>query len=200
MRFWIDGKRYTRICLRGIQLRPAGANQNDETALRVINDTLCNTRPLVKNCRTGGNLCFDEATECGDFAHSIFEESSLAVSIVHIGLPLDHPSIPEVERPKITKRLSDLKERMTREGYKYEILHASPETGLDGFKDELRTQPCDGVLIGGGVVGDPAMSYFLEQIIDAAHEVAPQAKIMFFNHSVDVRVTVERWFGSRSGV
>jgi len=124
----------------------------------------------------------------------------LAVSIVHIGLPLDHPSIPEVERPKITKRLSDLKERMTREGYKYEILHASPETGLDGFKDELRTQPCDGVLIGGGVVGDPAMSYFLEQIIDAAHEVAPQAKIMFFNHSVDVRVTVERWFGSRSGV
>jgi hypothetical protein len=44
------------------------------------------------------------------------------------------------------------------------------------------------------------MSYFLEQIIDAAHEVAPQAKIMFFNHSVDVRVTVERWFGSRSGV
>jgi hypothetical protein len=50
------------------------------------------------------------------------------------------------------------------------------------------------VLIGGGVVGNPELSYFLEQIIDVAHEEAPQAKIMFFNHSVDVPTTVERWF------
>jgi hypothetical protein len=122
----------------------------------------------------------------------------LTVSIFHIGLPLDHPSIPVEERPKIAKRLSDLQERMTRAGYEYEIIQASPETGLDG-KHQLRTQPCDGVLIGGAVAGDPAMSYFMEQIIDAAHEVAPKAKIMFYNHSVDVRTIVERWFGSRSG-
>jgi hypothetical protein len=120
----------------------------------------------------------------------------LPVSILHIGLPLDHPSIPAEERPKIAKRLSDLQERMTRAGYQYEITHASPETGLDGFKNHLRTQPCDGVLIGGAVAGDPALSYFMEQIIDATHEVAPKAKIMFYNHSVDVRVIVERWFGS----
>jgi hypothetical protein len=44
-------------------------------------------------------------------------------------------------------------------------------------------------------VGDPAMSYFMEQIIDATHEAVPRAKIMFYNHSVDVRVTVGRWFG-----
>jgi len=119
----------------------------------------------------------------------------LAVSIFHIGLPLDQ--IPVEERPKIAKRLSELQERMTGAGYKYEIIHASPETGLDGFKHLLRTQNCDGVLIGGGVAGDPALSYFMEQIIDAAHEVAPKAKIMFYNHSVDVRVIVERWFGSR---
>lgn len=122
----------------------------------------------------------------------------MAVSIFHIGLPLDHPSIPAEERPKIAKRLSDLQERMTRAGYKYEIIHASPATGLDGFRYQLRTQPPDGVLIGGGVAGDPAMSYFMEQIIDAAHEVAPEAKIMFYNHSVDVRVIVDRWLGPKS--
>ncbi len=122
----------------------------------------------------------------------------MAVSIFHIGLPLDHPSIPEEERPKITKRLSDLRKRMTRAGYKYEIIHASPETGLDGFKHQLETQPCNGVLIGGGVVGNEAMSYFMEQIIDATHEVVPKARIMFYNHSVDVRAIVERWFGSQS--
>jgi hypothetical protein len=103
-------------------------------------------------------------------------------------------SIPAEERPKITKRLSDLQDGMRAAGYNYEIIYASPETGLDGFKHQLKTQPCDGVLIGGGVVNDPAMSYFLEQIINATNEVAPKAKIMFFNHSVDVRATVERWF------
>ncbi len=121
-----------------------------------------------------------------------------AISIFHIGLPLDHPSIPVEERAKIAQRLSDLRKRMTSAGYRYEIIHASPETGLDPFRSRLRTEPCDGVLIGGAVVGDPAMSYFLEQIIDVTHEVAPKAKIMFFNHSVDVRVIVERWFGSRT--
>ena len=124
----------------------------------------------------------------------------MAVSVFHIGLPLDHPLIPVEERPKIAKRLSDLQERMTRAGYRYEIIHASPETGLDAFKFQLRAEPPDGVLIGGGVVGDPAMSYFMEQIIDAAHQVAPKAKIMFYNHSVDVRTIVERWFGSNSQV
>src|SRR5579862_650950 len=113
----------------------------------------------------------------------ISQEAILAVSILHIGLPLDHPSIPVEERPKITKRLSDLQERMRGAGYRYEITYASPETGLDGFKDQLRTQPCDGVLIGGGVAGNPALSYFMEQIIDTTHEVVPKAKIMFYNHS-----------------
>jgi hypothetical protein len=115
------------------------------------------------------------------------------VSILHIGLPLDHGLIPVEERPKIMQRLSDLQERMRGAGYRYEIVYASPERGLEDFKRQLRTQPCDGVLIGGGVIGNPDMSYFLEQIIDAAHEVAPRAKIMFFSHTTDVRETVERW-------
>jgi putative oxidoreductase len=50
---------------------------------------------------------------------------------------------------------------------------------LDGFKHQLRAQPCDGVLIGGGVAGDPAMSYFMEQIVDVTHEVAPKRKLCF---------------------
>lgn len=119
----------------------------------------------------------------------------MAASIFHIGLPLDHQLIPVEERPKIEKRLRDLKDRMTRAGYRYEIIQASPETGLDGFRHQLKTQPCNGVLIGGGIAGNEAMSYFMEQIIDATHELVPKAKIMFFNHSVDVRTIVERWFG-----
>jgi hypothetical protein len=121
----------------------------------------------------------------------------LSVSIFHIGLSLDHPLIPVEDRPKVKRRLRDLQERMTRAGYKYEIIQATPETGLDEFKLKLKTQPCDGVLIGGGIAGNEAMSYFMEQIIDATHEAAPRAKIMFYNHSLDVREIVERWCGTR---
>jgi hypothetical protein len=122
----------------------------------------------------------------------------MSVSIFHIGLSLDHQLIPVEERPKIKRRLRELQERMTRAGYKYEIIQASPEIGLEDFKHRLKTQPCDGVLIGGGVVGNEAMSYFMEQIIDATHELAPKAKVMFYNHSVDVRTIIERWLGPGS--
>jgi hypothetical protein len=157
-----------------------------ETKIWALGAALCDTRP--SELAGAVVICFDER-----------QEAIVAVSIFHIGLPLDHPSIPIEERPKLTKRLSDLQERMRRAGYNYEITHASPETGLDGFKHQLRTQPCDGVLIGGGVAGDPAMSYFMEQIVDVTHEVAPKAKIMFYNHSADVRAIVERWFRPRVG-
>ena len=122
----------------------------------------------------------------------------MAISILHIGLPLDHPLVPSEDRAKIAKRLADLRQRMRDAGYRYEIVHASPESGLENFKDLLRAQPCHGVLIGGGVVGNPDMSYFMEQIINAVHEVVPTARIMFFSHSVDVRETVGRWFPSPS--
>jgi len=115
-------------------------------------------------------------------------------AIFHVGLPLDHPSIPVDDRPALVKRLSDLQERMRAAGYNYEIIHYSPEGGLEGFKRRLRTDPCDGVLIGGGVVSNPDMTHFLEQIVDAVHEAAPHAKVMFHSHSVDVRTTIERWF------
>lgn len=123
----------------------------------------------------------------------------MSVSIIHIGLSLDHPLIPVEERAKIEARLRELQERMRQAGFGYEVIQASPETGLDGFKQRLKTRPCDGVLIGGGVVGNESMSYFMEQIIDAAHEFAPKAKIMFYDHSRDVRAVVERWFGPRPG-
>ncbi len=122
----------------------------------------------------------------------------MPISILHIGLPLDHPLVPAEERPKITKRIADLQEAMRAAGYHYEISHASPESGLELFRHHLRTQPCDGVLIGGAVQGDE-MTYFLEQIIDTTHEAAPKAKILFFSHSVSVRETVERWFPSAAG-
>jgi len=118
----------------------------------------------------------------------------MAISILHVGLPLDHRLIPVEDRAKVRKRLDELQQVMRAAGYEYEIVCVSPDGGLEQFKERLRTRPCDGVLLGGGVVGNPEMSYFMEQIVDATHEVVPEAKIMFHSHSVEVRTTVERWF------
>lgn len=118
----------------------------------------------------------------------------MLISILHVGLPLDHPSIPAEERAKLTKRLTDLQQRMRDAGYNYNIVSVSPDSSLENFENQLRTQRCHGVLIGGGIVSNPGMTYFMEQLVNAIHEVAPKAKIMFYDHSVDVRETVERWF------
>lgn len=118
----------------------------------------------------------------------------MAVSIFHVGLPLDHWTIPVEDQAELVKRLSGLRERMQAAGYEYEFVHCSPEGGLEGLRHRLRRERCDGVLLGGGVAGNPELRGFMEQIVDAVHAEAPQAKVMFHSHSEDVRVTIERWF------
>ncbi|SNT38855.1 hypothetical protein SAMN05421770_11085 [Granulicella rosea] len=118
----------------------------------------------------------------------------MPVSILHVGLPLAHPKIPVADRPTLVTRLAALQQAMRDAGYDYEIVQLDPDSGLDGFKERLRLKPCDGVLIGGGVASDSEMTYFMELIVDAVHEAAPRAKIMFHSHAVSVRTTVERWF------
>jgi hypothetical protein len=118
----------------------------------------------------------------------------MPVTILHVGLPFEHPRIPPQERQKVMQRVAGLQQRMRDAGYGYNVVQVSPESGLDEFRDRLRAQPCDGVLIGGGIASDSEMSYFMEQIIDAVHRLTPDAKVMFHNHSEDVSETVGRWF------
>lgn len=79
-------------------------------------------------------------------------------------------------------------------GYHYEILHAAPEEGLEDFCRYLRTHPCDGVLIGGGVTGNPDLAGFQQRIVDAVRETVPGAKLMLHTHAEDVPTTIERNF------
>jgi hypothetical protein len=121
---------------------------------------------------------------------------AMPISIFHVGLPLDHPSIPVEDRPELTMRLANLRQGMKADGFNYEFIHCSPEKGLDEFTHRLKTEPCDGVLVGGGVVGNPELTFFLEQIVNTAHELVPHVKIMFYSHSTPVREIVDRWFKS----
>lgn len=127
------------------------------------------------------------------------EEVVVGVSILHVGVPLDHPVVPVEDRAALRERLDRLQREMRAAGYEYEIVGVDPEGGLEEFKQRLRVQACDAVLLGGGVVGSPELRSFMEQLIDAVHEVTPRAKVLFHSHPEPVRTTVERWFPRGQG-
>src|ERR1700719_2492594 len=76
------------------------------------------------------------------------------LSFIHVGLPLDHPSIPIEIRKEASVQLPQLRARMQAEAYGYELVFASPEDSLENFKSQLGACEPDGVVIGGGVVGN----------------------------------------------
>jgi len=118
------------------------------------------------------------------------------ISVLHIGLPLELPWLTAAECEEIAARLAGIRQRMEAAGYRYVVGHASPNEGLAKFREQLRTEPWDAVLIGGGVAGDPKLAGFKQQIIDAVRDEAPQAKVLEFDHAVDVQVLVARACGN----
>jgi hypothetical protein len=117
------------------------------------------------------------------------------ISVLHIGLPLMPPWLTVEDGEKIAGRLAGIRQKMKAAGYRYDVLHASPDGGLTGFRERLRAERIDAVLIGGGVAGDPKLASFKQQIIEAARDEAPEAKVLEFDHALEVPVLVGRAFG-----
>ncbi len=117
------------------------------------------------------------------------------ISVLHIGLPLVPPWLTPEEGKEIAVRLAGIRQRMEVAGFRYDILHASPDTGLAAFRERLRAERVDAVLIGGGVAGDPKLASFKQDIINAARYEAPQAKVLEFDHALDVPGQVGRALG-----
>jgi hypothetical protein len=117
------------------------------------------------------------------------------VSVLHIGLPLTPPWLTQEDGEKIAVRLTGIRQQMEAAGFRYNVLHASPDTGLSEFRERLQAERVDAVLIGGGVAGDPKLAFFKQQIIDAARDEAPQTKVLEFDHTLEVPALVGRAFG-----
>lgn len=117
------------------------------------------------------------------------------ISILHVGLPLETPWLTAEECENVSARLIAIRQSMEAAGYQYEVVHASPVDGLSDFRERLRTNSWDGVLIGGGVAGDPKLATFKQEIVNAIRDEAPNAKILEFDHALTVPVLVGRAFG-----
>lgn len=53
--------------------------------------------------------------------------------------------------------------------------------GLPELRKRLKSDPCDVVLIGGGVVADEKFAVFIQQIIDVTRDEAPGTKVLEFD-------------------
>ncbi|WP_263383436.1 hypothetical protein [Granulicella arctica] len=113
-------------------------------------------------------------------------------SVLHIGLPLAPPWLTAEESLKIAARLTDIAQRMETAGYRYAVMHASPDIGLNEFRARLREVPYDAIVIGGGVAADPQLSAFKRQVMDVVTQEAPDAKVLEFDHSIDIQILVDR--------
>jgi hypothetical protein len=81
-------------------------------------------------------------------------------------------------------------------GYRYQVMHVSPESGLAELRMRLKSDPCNAVLIGGGVAANEKFALFKQQIIDVTRAEAPTAKVLEFDHAVDVQTLLERAFAN----
>src|ERR1700753_2321065 len=104
-------------------------------------------------------------------------------SVLHIGLPLEPPWLTADESKEIAARLCNIRQRMEAAGYRYVVMHASPQSGLEAFRTRPQQEPFALVLTGGGVAANPKLAAFKQQIVDAATAEAPHAKVVEFNHS-----------------
>lgn len=114
-------------------------------------------------------------------------------SIILLGLPPNHESIPADKRDAVRKMLATVGEPFEALGLKFEFVGVGP--GDEGVLEKaLSASKPDAVVVGFGVRGNPGLTHFFEQIINSVHELAPSAKILFNTMPDNTLDAVKRWF------
>ncbi|KAJ3138636.1 hypothetical protein HDU90_001079 [Geranomyces variabilis] len=130
-------------------------------------------------------------------------------SVVLVGLPADHPKVPADMREKVAigkplshrelnPRLKKIEStiRETAPDITYAFLPATPDEPIEHFKQRvLAVEPrVQGMVIGNGIRANMELTAWMEQLINALHEVLPDAKVMFNTFPTDTIDAIRRWF------
>lgn len=106
----------------------------------------------------------------------------MAPSILFTGLNWDHPLVPDVGRgdnEQIRQGLERSEKDLLAAGYESTCFFHAYEDGVTPWIEALKSKKWDGVIIGYGVRGNPALNEFFEGLVNVVREYAPQAKIGF---------------------
>ncbi|KAF7964960.1 hypothetical protein HWV62_1312 [Athelia sp. TMB] len=119
-------------------------------------------------------------------------------SVLHIGLPWDHPEVaklvpdPTVIRDGLTAVAASIRGA----GYTYDFFPIGPDDAVarDALVAQLREKKYDGVIIGFGVRGAPELTVFFEKTVNAIKDALPTAKLLFNSSPLSTLDAVTRNF------
>ncbi|KAJ3036912.1 hypothetical protein HDV00_002205 [Rhizophlyctis rosea] len=119
-------------------------------------------------------------------------------SVVLVGLPYDHPQVPENLREMVRAGLQQAEQSVAALPFpvKYEFIPTRPEDSLDILKQNLIDRKVDAVVIGNGIRSNMGLTPWMEKIINTAIEARPGVKILFNTLPNNTSDAVARWFGS----
>jgi len=120
--------------------------------------------------------------------------SKLPLSFLTVGLPLDHPSVPEHMRERIRQAVTEAQAQYKRCNCDIQGFTPSPEGDLSDLVSRLQSHKLDGVVIGFGVRSNPDHTVLFERIVDAVRTHAPQAKLMFNSSPTNTLAAIQRSF------
>ena len=107
---------------------------------------------------------------------------------------VDYSQWPGLTPERLKATLNADREKLNSLGYDTRLLFIdSAETAYTSVKAALENMPVDIVLIGAGVRTIPEHFLVFEQLVNATHEAAPQAKICFNTNPTDTAEAVQRW-------
>ncbi len=101
---------------------------------------------------------------------------------------------PGMSIAKVLAGMKSSEDELTRLGYGVQTcLTDFGDTAVTVVQTQLKRKRFDCVLIGAGVRTNPSHFMLFEQLINAVHEHAPQAKLCFNQLPSDIAEAVKRW-------
>ncbi len=107
---------------------------------------------------------------------------------------VDYSRWPGVTAAQVRAGLEASRDRLIALGYDAELVYiTSGDTAYDTVRSILKETQYDCIMIGAGVRRDDAQFFVFEQLVNAVHAGAPQAKICFNTNPEDTAEAVQRW-------
>ena len=117
-------------------------------------------------------------------------------SVILIGLPAPKPEDeipPGLDREKLVNDINSIQADLDAGGYDALSLLVGPDDAVAEFTERLKEKKWDFVCIGAGIRLSPKQFLLFEQLINVAHEHAPQAKLCFNTSPSSSLEAVKRW-------
>ena len=107
---------------------------------------------------------------------------------------VDYKKWPHFNVEKLRNMLEADRDRLIELGFEAQLFYIdSADTAFENTKQFLSLHQFDCVLIGAGVRTDSDHFIVFEQLINAVHLAAPNAKICFNTNPTDTAEAVQRW-------